>query len=120
VGFLPNGSPVRANLHDLGSDGLVPKRIKHVPHSDPPKAAIKSRNSEYANYERIAEKICARRTRREGRAAAVKIQSHKDGKNSADSRPSGIAEISPRRRFPALATMPTHFDVFCLCFFGFH
>lgn len=37
--------------------GLVAKRIEHMPHSDPPKVAIKSRNLEYASYERIAEEI---------------------------------------------------------------
>ena len=51
--------------------GLVSKRIKHVPHSDPPRVAIKSRNPEYASYERIAEGIRARRTRRLGRTVAV-------------------------------------------------
>ena len=37
--------------------GLVAKRIEHVPHCDPPKVVIKSRNPEYASYERIAEEI---------------------------------------------------------------
>jgi hypothetical protein len=39
-------------------------------------------------------------------------------KKSVDGRRSSIAGISLGMRFPALATMPTHFDVFCLCFFG--
>ncbi len=32
-------------------------RIEHVPHYDPPKVAIKSRNPEYASFERISEEI---------------------------------------------------------------
>ena len=37
--------------------GLVAKRIDHVPHSEPPTVVIKSVNSEYASYERLAEEV---------------------------------------------------------------
>ena len=37
--------------------GLVAKRIEHVPHSDPPRAVLKSLNPEYISHERPVEEV---------------------------------------------------------------
>ena len=37
--------------------GLVAKRIKHVPHSDPPRVVLQSLNRKYDSHERSAEEV---------------------------------------------------------------
>lgn len=43
-------------MHDGG--GLIARRLKHTPNSEPPAVRVISGNSFYSPYERSAEEVC--------------------------------------------------------------